>query len=124
MAIRYSLNMMGPWHTGWYIERGLTEKKTIVLEKDSLISDLKAGDSVEIDEILEYYSAGRLEIYGDDFYPDERAVPPMRSDDWNNFDDWLRTFETDDKWTLSQLVEMYERANPKIRWWKDVSENS
>jgi hypothetical protein len=119
MQITYSLNMMGPWHTGWYIERGLTEKKTIVLEKDSLISDLKAGDTVEIDEITEYYSAGRLEIYGKDLYPDERAVPPMRSDDWNNFDDWLRTFETDDKWTLQQLVEMYEKDNPKIRWWEE-----
>jgi hypothetical protein len=110
---------MGPWNEDWYIERGLTRKKTIVLEKDSLISNLKAGDVLEINEITEYYCAGRVDIYGNDPYPDEVSVPPMRSEDWNNFGEWLHTFETDDKWNLKQLVEMYERANPKIRWWKE-----
>lgn len=119
MPIRYSLNMMGPWHEGWYRERGLTRKATKVLEKDSFLSDKKAGDVVEYEEITEYYSAGRVDIYGTGPYPDEMGVPPMRSDDWNNFGDWLWTFETDDVWTLQQLVEMYERVNPKIRWWKE-----
>jgi len=31
----------------------------------------------------------------------------------------LETFETDDVWTLEQLVELYERTNPKIRWSKE-----
>jgi len=120
MAISYSLNMMGPWHEGWYRERGLTRKTTKVLEKDSLLSDKKAGDVIEYEEITEYYSAGRVDIYGDDPYPDEVSVPPMKSEDWNRFGDWLNTFETDDKWNLKQLVEMYERrANSKIRWWKE-----
>jgi len=43
----------------------------------------------------------------------------MRSEDWNNFGDWLWDFETDDKWNLKQLVAEYEKSNPKIRWWKE-----
>ena len=40
----------------------------------------------------------------------------MRSEDWETFGAWLETFETDDMWNLKQLVLMYERFNPKIRW--------
>jgi hypothetical protein len=40
----------------------------------------------------------------------------MTSEDWYRFGNWLETFETDDVWTLEQLVELYERANPKITW--------
>ena len=52
----------------------------------------------------------------DIYYGDEIGVPPMRSEDWGRFSDWLDTVETDFMWTLDQLVEMYERKNPKIRW--------
>jgi hypothetical protein len=40
----------------------------------------------------------------------------MTSDDWSGFGNWLDTLETDAVWTLEQLVELYERANPKITW--------
>jgi len=43
-------------------------------------------------------------------------VPPMLSLDWCRFGRWLDTLETDDVWTLDQLVELYERANPPITW--------
>jgi hypothetical protein len=34
----------------------------------------------------------------------------------------LNTFETDAKWNLKDLVELYERENPKITWAKGYEE--
>jgi hypothetical protein len=117
MKIRYSTNWMGPVSMNWYRDRGLTEIKMITLEADSVITGLKAGDQFECEEITTYYSTGRIDIYGTgEPYPDEIGLPPMRSEDWSSFGLWLDTFETDAVWTLDQLVELYERANPKIRW--------
>jgi hypothetical protein len=63
------------------------------------------------------YSCGRIDILGtDDPHGDEIGVPPMQSEDWCRFGLWLDTFETDAAWSLDQLVELYERSNPKIRW--------
>jgi hypothetical protein len=95
---RYSTNWMGPAGLWWYEERGLLNDKK---------------------EITEHYSCGRIDVRGGDtdiYYGDEIGVPPMRSEDWTRFGDWLDTFETDFMWTLDQLVELYERKNPKIRW--------
>jgi hypothetical protein len=89
---------MGPVALWWYEERGLLNDKR---------------------EITEHYSCGRLDVRGGDTDPmfgDEIGVPPMRSEDWATFGDWLDTVETDFMWTLDQLVMMYERQNPKIRW--------
>jgi hypothetical protein len=108
---------MGPVSMQWYEERGLVETKMITLEKDSVISGLKAGERFEIDEITTHYSCGRIDVRGtDDPYGDEIGVPPMQSEDWARFGNWLETFETDAVWTLDQLVELYERDNPKITW--------
>jgi hypothetical protein len=121
--VRYSTNQMGPWHLGWYSKRGLTRMVKKTLEKDSPISDKKAGDVIEYEEITEHYAAGRIDFNNtlepDSIWPDEMGVPPMRAEDWRSFGDWLHTFETDFPWTLAQIVELYERDNPKIRWWKD-----
>ena len=95
---RYSTNWMGPVTLWWYEERGLLNDKR---------------------EITEHYSCGRIDVRGgdtDSTYGDEIGVPPMRSEDWETFGAWLETFETDDMWNLKQLVLMYERFNPKIRW--------
>jgi len=89
---------MGPVTLWWYEERGLLNDKR---------------------EITEHYSCGRIDVRGgntDTYYGDEIGVPPMRSEDWETFGAWLETFETDDMWNLKQLVLMYERFNPKIRW--------
>ena len=54
-------------------------------------------------------------------YGDEISVPVMLNSDWCNFGAWLRKVKTDDTWTLKQLVEQYEKTNPKITWWnKDI----
>jgi len=120
MPIRYSTNWMGPVSMHWYEQRGLVETKMVTLEHDSMITGRKAGEQYEIEEITTHYSCGRIDVMGtDDPYGEEIGVPPMRSEDWYRFGLWLETFETDDVWTLDQLVELYEQANPKIRWDSD-----
>jgi len=115
--IRYSTNWMGPVSMNWYEQRGLVETKMVTLEHDSVITGRKAGEQYEIEEITTHYSCGRIDVMGtDDPYGEEIGVPPMRSEDWYSFGVWLETFETDAVWTLDQLVELYERVNPKIRW--------
>ena len=118
--IRYRTNWMGPVSTQWYKDRGFTRRATRTLTEDSQLTGRKAGESFEYDEITESYSAGRIDIYGTgDKYGREMFLPTMRSEDWNRFSQWLSTFETDDVWELKDLVEMYERKNPKIRWYED-----
>ena len=106
MKIRYNTNWMGPVSIDWYKSRGLTIKASVTW----------LGKTVETDEITEHYSGGRIDVLDGSDYGDEIGVPPMKSEDWNRFSHWLETFETDDVWTLDQLVELYERDNPKITW--------
>ena len=122
IKVRYSTNMMGPWHLEWYRKRGLTKKVTRVLEKDSPFSDKKAGDVIEYDEITEHYAGGRIDFhnpYDDSIFSDEMGVPLMRAEDWNSFSQWLDKFETYDILTLEQLTNEYEKTNSPIRWWID-----
>jgi hypothetical protein len=118
--VRYSTNWMGVASIDWYRENGLTEKKTVVLEKDSTFTDHKKGDTIEIEDITTRYSCGRIDFWNpydpESMYPDEMGVPPMISEDWERFSNWLDIYETDDVLTLEQLVYVYELKNPKIRW--------
>lgn len=122
MKCRYSTNWMGPVSIKWYSDRGLTKLETITLTRNSISvknGTYKAGDQITVERITEHYSCGRIDVRGgetDPAYGDEINVPPMRSEDWGTFGLWLETFETDFMWTLDQLVKMYERVNPKIRW--------
>jgi hypothetical protein len=84
--VYYSTNWMGPINLEWIKEHG------------------------------EGWSAGRIDIYGEGLYPDEIGLPPMKSEDWGRFSNWLDTFETDYMWTLRMLVSEYEKTNPKIQW--------
>jgi hypothetical protein len=49
-------------------------------------------------------------------YGEELDLPPMKSEDWHRFSEWLWNFETEDLWTLEQLVAEYEKTSPKIVW--------
>lgn len=95
----YSTNWMGPGGLWWYEERGLLD---------------------ENGQITEHYSGGRIDVRGgntDIYYGDEIGVPPMRSEDWNDFGGWLDDFRTHDLWTLQDLVEQYElESGRKIGW--------
>lgn len=97
MPVRYSTNWMGPINKHWYEEQGLE---------------------------LWTHSAGRIDCHGGDLgpYGDEISLPPMLNEDWHRFSEWLDTFETDFMWTLEELVELYERKNPKITWVKGYEE--
>ena len=121
MTVRYSLNWMGPVNTTWYLERGLAKYVEKVAEFDSTLTTRKKGDIYKTIEYLEQYSTGRIDCRGKDLgkYGDELYVPLMHSEDWSSFGEWLSTVETDFMWQLEDLVEMYERKNPKIRWWKE-----
>jgi len=85
---------MGPINKAWYVNRNL-EPWT--------------------------YSAGRIDVRGGDTgrYGTEIGLDPMTNEDWYQFSEWLKTVETDDVWRLEDLVEIYERTNPKITWWKE-----
>ena len=119
MTVRYSINWMGVVNLQWYIDRGLTKRVTKTLTEDSKLTGRKAGESFEYDEVTQGYSCGRIDCNGDDLgpYGDELGVDPMKNESWARFGNWLDTVETDYMWTLDQLVELYERTNPKIEWW-------
>lgn len=92
--IRYSTNWMGPVNYDWVKEHG------------------------------EGWCIGRIDVSGTDSdYPEELALPMMRAEDWGRFSDWLDTVETDFMWTLTQLVDQYEKTNPRITWWESLCGN-
>ena len=119
MPVRYSTNWMGVINMQWYIDRGLTRKAIHTLAEDSKLTNRKAGESFEYNQIIQGYSCGRIDCRGDGLGPfgAEIGVDPMKDESWGRFGKWLKTFETDDLWTMDQLVELYERENPKIEWW-------
>lgn len=115
--VHYSTNWMGPVSLSWYRERGLLQKVERILEKDSIWTDCKKGDKLVYEEIIEHWAGGRIDVRGTgNPYGEELSLPIMHGEDFNRFSDWLDTFETDFIWNLDQIVELYERANPKIRW--------
>lgn len=120
MAIRYSTNFMGPVTIKWYRDRGLTKQIEHTLTETSLrvkFGTHKPGDIVLYEEQTEHWSGGRIDVYGTgEPYGDELGLPIMHGEDYARFSVWLRKFKTETMWTLNQLVEEYEKTNPKIRW--------
>lgn len=87
MTITYSTNWMGPINYDWIEKHGIG------------------------------WSAGRIDIYGtESHYPEEISLPPMRSEDWNRFSNWLDEFSTETPWTFDELVSEYEKYYPKINF--------
>ena len=119
MPVRYSTNWMGVASMQWYRDRGLIKRVTKTLTEDSPLTGRKAGESFEYDEVIQGYSCGRVDCRGEDLgqFGAEIGVDPMKDESWAQFGKWLNTFETDFMWSLEELVELYERNNPKIEWW-------
>ena len=117
--IGYSTNWMGVINLQWYRDRGLTQRVSRTLTEDSKLTGRRAGDVFEYDEITQEYACGRIDCRGTGLgpYGAELGVSPMKAQDWARFGSWLNTFETDDLWTMDQIVELYEQTNPKIEWW-------
>ena len=88
--ITYSTNWMGPINQKWIQEHG------------------------------EGWSAGRIDIRDDTkhgydgWY--EYPLPPMRTDNWNDFSDWLDTLETEELLSLEEIIKRYGKP---IRWCKE-----
>ena len=88
--ISYSTNWCGPISTKWIEEHG------------------------------EGWSTGRIDIMGtENPWGTELSLPPIRTEDWNRLSEWLWDFETDTLYTLKELVEEYEKTNPKITWLRE-----
>lgn len=86
--ITYCTNLMGPCNWAWMD---------------------KHGDN---------WATGRIDVYGLWNGEHALALPPMDYKDWNNFSRWLDTLETEDIYSLEQLVKLYEKTNSKITWLK------
>ena len=116
--IGYSTNWMGVINMQWYIDRGLTKRVTRTLTEDSPLTGRKAGDVFEYDEITQEYSCGRIDCRGEGLgqFGEELYLAPMLAEDWGRFTKWLKTFETDAMWYIKDIIELYERENPKITW--------
>jgi spore coat polysaccharide biosynthesis protein SpsF (cytidylyltransferase family) len=80
----------------WYVENGLDYKETP-------------------------YAGGRIDVYGlnsEEFYKGktELSLPIMREEDYYVFSDWLESFHSEELMSLKQIINLYEKDNPKIRW--------
>jgi hypothetical protein len=93
---------MGPVSTNWYKDNGL-------MDSDG--------------NITQSYSCGRIDCRGESLgmYGDEIGLPPMKTEDWNEFSDWLFTVESETMLTLKELVELYEENHMPISFLKELT---
>jgi hypothetical protein len=122
---------MGPISMDWFRQNGLTETVTHTVknkqQRDILRNsrpDIEVGDTFEREEVAVSYSGGRIDIRDDtkEGYDGwhEYSLALMRTEDWNHFSDWLDDFETEELWSLIDILEKYRQdTGHVIRWWKD-----
>ena len=87
--LSYGTNWMGPINSDWIAKHG------------------------------DCWAAGRIDVHGEEGYPQEIALPPMHDRDWERFSRWLEIFETEEMWTLAMLVAEYEKTHQPILWVKE-----
>ena len=94
--ISYSTNWMGPVSTKWYEDRNIPEGIN--------------------------YSCGRIDIYGldeEEYWcgKHEYGLAPMRTEDWNDFSEWLDHITCKFMLKLDTLIHLFEITHKrKIRW--------
>tara|TARA_B110000037_G_C16994081_1_gene454359 strand:- start:496 stop:906 length:411 start_codon:yes stop_codon:yes gene_type:complete len=118
VVISYSTNMMGPWHTSWYVERGLTRKATRVVTTD-VIKGYSPGDVIEYDEITTHYAGGRIDIRGvpNEPWGLEYSLAVMHGEDWNALGDFLDRLSGEKVVPYESLIMLFEaQYGRKIRW--------
>ena len=48
-------------------------------------------------------------------------LPIMHGEDWNDFGDWLESFQTHELWEFDDIIKLYEDVSGrKIRWEEDT----
>lgn len=122
--ISYSTNWMGPISMDWFRDRGLTKEVDTEVTHEYLARQLgvNVGDVVPMEDVTEYWSGGRVDIYGLDeveYYGgmSEYSLPIMDGVSWNLFSDWLDNYETIELKTYEQLLSAFEAdTDHKIRW--------
>lgn len=122
--ISYSTNWMGPISMDWFRDRGLTKEVDTEVTHEYLARQLgvNVGDVVPMEDVTEYWSGGRVDIYGLDeveYYGgmSEYSLPIMDGVSWNLFSDWLENYETVELETFEQLLSAFEAdTDHKIRW--------
>jgi len=115
---------MGPVTTDWYRERGLTQMKkaTVLSDVISRITCRNIGETYEVEDITQHYSAGRIDIYGLDekeYYNgmSEYGIAPMKTESWNLLTDWLDGLETERLVSYNDLIKRFENeTGHKIKW--------
>ena len=106
---------MGPVSNNWYLQRNIPY--TLETYEDS-----RGKSSLFYKAFAESYSCGRIDIYGLDeqeFYAgkDEYGVAPMRTEDWNDFGEWLDKIKCKVQIRYDTLIHMFEVTHKrKIRW--------
>lgn len=115
---------MGPISMDWFRDRGLTKEVDTEVTHEYLARQLgvNVGDVVPMEDVTEYWSGGRVDIYGLDeveYYGgmSEYSLPIMDGVSWNLFSDWLDNYETIELKTYEQLLSAFEAdTDHKIRW--------
>ncbi len=93
VEVRYHLNWMGPISADWIKKNG------------------------------HGWAAGRMDTDYGYPYPVEISVNTMKAEDWNNLQDWLRTYKTFGLQTLDVIVGDFEReTGHKITWFSETKE--
>lgn len=123
MPVRYSTNWMGPISIDWYKERGLVKPVKKVLEEDNKFTGQQAGETIIVNDIIERYCAGRIDINGTDdnnnWIAEEYGLAPMVEQDWDKLTYWLSTVETDFVLTKEDLLYNFEQfIGRDIKWSK------
>jgi len=113
--VNYSTNWMGPISIRWYEDNNIpyeeVTKYNRILKKEVTFKNWK-----------ENWSGGRIDIRGVPGEPhgDEYGLPIMRTEDWNDFSDWLDGLDSEKVLSFENIVMLYElNSKTKIRWWKE-----
>jgi hypothetical protein len=115
---------MGPISLDWFRDRGLTQMvdMEITTEIDARRYNVNIDDTVQVEEITEYWCGGRIDIYGldsDEYYcgTSEYGLPIMDGESWNKLTDWLDEYTSEELTSFEDLIIIFEReTNHKIRW--------
>jgi hypothetical protein len=71
-----------------------------------------------VEENGDCWASGLVEVMDvpGEMFSIEYTIPPLHTEDWNRFSDYLDTKLTRRVYSLQELIEDYESRNPPLRW--------